>query len=260
MTDPIAEAAAQLNQPQDAAPSSTEPSLLEKAMETIHELEEKVEHLIHPEAVEPQSAAGESSSASTVDQSASLSTETSSRSTSPSLPDQAPGSADSGSAEPIVDTQASTLAPEVAGGQTGELIASTSLGESPSSPLDPKASASESLTGQAIPISGTLDVPPAYGDPNAAPAATGELSEASASAAADLPNAAASPAAEPLASVTESSAQPASPAIAEPIPGAHASAIREHLSAIKSHLSIKGFEASTVAFIHDEMASIEGYL
>ena len=49
MTDPIAEAAAQLNQ--DAAPSSTEPSMLERAEETIHELEAKIEHLIHPGAV-----------------------------------------------------------------------------------------------------------------------------------------------------------------------------------------------------------------
>ncbi|WP_433705812.1 hypothetical protein [Paraburkholderia sacchari] len=53
--DPIAAAAAQL----DAAPSSTEPSMLERAEETIHELEAKIEHLMHPEGRAP----GESESA-----------------------------------------------------------------------------------------------------------------------------------------------------------------------------------------------------
>lgn len=43
MSDPVAEAAAQL------AAQSAEPSLLEKAMGTIHDLEAKVEHLIHPD-------------------------------------------------------------------------------------------------------------------------------------------------------------------------------------------------------------------
>jgi hypothetical protein len=45
MSDPVAEAAAQL-----AAQKAAEPSLLEKALDTIHELEAKVEHLIHPDA------------------------------------------------------------------------------------------------------------------------------------------------------------------------------------------------------------------
>jgi hypothetical protein len=49
MSDPVAEAAAALS----AAPSSTEPTLLERAMETIHTLEAKVEHLIHPDAPVP---------------------------------------------------------------------------------------------------------------------------------------------------------------------------------------------------------------
>jgi hypothetical protein len=50
MTDPVAEAAANL------AKQQAEPSLLDKAMDTIHDLEAKVEHLIHPETppnVEP---------------------------------------------------------------------------------------------------------------------------------------------------------------------------------------------------------------
>lgn len=58
MSDPVAEAAAQLaaaNNPQVA-----EPSLLEKAMDTIHELESKVEHLIHPNAEAGGAAPGES--------------------------------------------------------------------------------------------------------------------------------------------------------------------------------------------------------
>jgi hypothetical protein len=44
MTDPVAEAAAQL------AAQQAEPTMLEKAMDTIHDLEAKVEHLIHPDA------------------------------------------------------------------------------------------------------------------------------------------------------------------------------------------------------------------
>jgi hypothetical protein len=56
--DPIAAAAANLHV--DAAPSSTEPSLLERAEEKIHELEAEIKHLIHPEAASgPQSAVGE---------------------------------------------------------------------------------------------------------------------------------------------------------------------------------------------------------
>lgn len=43
MADPIAEAAA-------AQVAPTEPSMLEKAMETIHTLEAKVEGLMHPDA------------------------------------------------------------------------------------------------------------------------------------------------------------------------------------------------------------------
>jgi hypothetical protein len=45
MTDPVAEAAAKI------AAQAAEPSLLDKAMDTIHDLEAKVEHLIHPESV-----------------------------------------------------------------------------------------------------------------------------------------------------------------------------------------------------------------
>jgi hypothetical protein len=45
MSDPVAEAAAAL------AKQQNEPSLLDKAMDTIHDLEAKVEHLIHPESV-----------------------------------------------------------------------------------------------------------------------------------------------------------------------------------------------------------------
>jgi hypothetical protein len=44
MTDPVAEAAAQL------AAQAAEPTMLERAMDTIHDLEAKVEHLIHPDA------------------------------------------------------------------------------------------------------------------------------------------------------------------------------------------------------------------
>ncbi|CAG4900668.1 hypothetical protein [Paraburkholderia saeva] len=48
MTDPVAEAAAQLA----ATPSSTEPSLIDEIKAGIHTLEEKAEHLIHPQSAE----------------------------------------------------------------------------------------------------------------------------------------------------------------------------------------------------------------
>jgi len=63
MTDPVAEAAAQI------AAQQAEPSLLEKAIDTIHDLEAKVEHLIHPEvandaaATTPVAAGGAESAA-----------------------------------------------------------------------------------------------------------------------------------------------------------------------------------------------------
>jgi hypothetical protein len=62
MSDPIAQAAAQI----DAAPSSTEPSILTEIVGEFKALGEKVEHLIHPEPVQEggAAAAGESSSAS----------------------------------------------------------------------------------------------------------------------------------------------------------------------------------------------------
>jgi hypothetical protein len=47
MSDPVAEAAAQIAA---QAAAQAEPTMLERAMETIHDLEAKVEHLIHPDA------------------------------------------------------------------------------------------------------------------------------------------------------------------------------------------------------------------
>lgn len=50
MTDPVAEAAAKIAA--DAAPSSTEPTgIIGDIVNEFHKLEEKVEHLIHPETV-----------------------------------------------------------------------------------------------------------------------------------------------------------------------------------------------------------------
>ncbi|KAE8757325.1 hypothetical protein FSO04_24195 [Paraburkholderia madseniana] len=54
MSDPVAEAAAQL------AAQQAEPTMLEKAMDTIHELEAKVEYLIHPDAEAGAAMPGES--------------------------------------------------------------------------------------------------------------------------------------------------------------------------------------------------------
>jgi hypothetical protein len=46
MTDPVAEAAAKIEAEQNTA----EPSILERLEEGVHDLAEKVEHLIHPDA------------------------------------------------------------------------------------------------------------------------------------------------------------------------------------------------------------------
>lgn len=51
MSDPVAEAAAQL------AAQQSEPSLITEIKEGMHELAEKVEHLIHPESTEGPNAA-----------------------------------------------------------------------------------------------------------------------------------------------------------------------------------------------------------
>ena len=48
MSDPVAQAAAQIAA--DAAPSSTEPSIIDEIKQGIHTLEEKVEHFIHPDS------------------------------------------------------------------------------------------------------------------------------------------------------------------------------------------------------------------
>lgn len=50
MSDPVAQAAAQIAS--DAAPSSTEPSIIDEIKEGVHDLAEKVDHLIHPQAQE----------------------------------------------------------------------------------------------------------------------------------------------------------------------------------------------------------------
>ena len=75
MTDPVAEAAAKIAA--DASPSSTEPSLIDEIKEGMHELAEKVEHLIHPDAPVPnEPAAGAEQASSGSETSAPTASET----------------------------------------------------------------------------------------------------------------------------------------------------------------------------------------
>lgn len=154
MTDPVAEAAAAL------AKQQAEPSLLEKAMDTIHDLEAKVEHLIHPEAAETVPNVTPGSPA--IDASATLSdvsgksSETASSATQSepsSTETPAPASA-IGSSEPSTSTQTLSVgseSPNVLGTEP-----STSTGSSASADLPNVLPASTSgIAGVLTPSAGS---------------------------------------------------------------------------------------------------------
>ena len=231
MTDPIAEAAANLN-----AQPATDPSLFEEIKDTIHDLEEKVEHLIHPEAThvaaEPTPVAAGGADAAPV---ADVAPEVAAPSTEPVA------------SAPVVEEQASTIAPVEAGNAEAASAAVASTVVEASAPSEPAPVASEG---------------------NAAPAAAGPSSEEPASVAADLPNAAIAAAEQPVTPLSapdasmpagivgtvESSVEPA-----PPTSGVRA-VILGHIANIRNHLSVRGFELSAVADIHNELAAIEKWL
>lgn len=230
MTDPVAEAAAKIAA--DAAPSSTEPSLLEKAMDTIHDLEAKVEHLIHPET-RPNVAtvALEATSGATVSATA-LASEGS------EVPNVLPASAsvtlpESASSADTLTTNGSATS---SGGDAGNVEAVATA-----------SSLAESSTPSAPPLPEILTPSSASEVPNAAPAVVAQPAMA--------------PSAEPVSmpagipGIVVSS--PAEPVKLTP---AATSAIRGGIANIKNHLSIRGFEQSAVADIHAELEAIEKWL
>jgi hypothetical protein len=151
MTDPIANAAAQL----DAAPSSTEPSLLERAEEKIHALEEKIEHMIHPEAAsEPQSGEGETVAAS-AEAAPSVTSDTTTATAVESAPTQAAG--EQGNAAPAVvnAAQQETSLQESAPVASSEEASASSAGDLPNVAASPAAEQSASDTSSSASLAST---------------------------------------------------------------------------------------------------------
>jgi hypothetical protein len=260
MTDPVAEAAAKIAA--DMTASSTEPSLLEKAMDTIHDLEAKVEHLIHPETEAPPVEAPKEALLSGT------------------AADSAPNAGTGISVEPGNVAGAAVAGAPEAGGVAaggGEEAGTTVTGEAGSvagAPV-PSVSATESLVSPA-PTSNTAnagDSPNALGSASTtevviepSPAIANGITD---SAETDLPNAV-------PAAVEQPGTPPSAPDASTPdgIPGivvsspaepaklasAAASAIKAGIANIRHHLSIRGFEQSAVADIHAELEAIEKWL
>lgn len=148
--DPIAQAAAQIHA--DAAPSSTEPSLIEEFAEGLHTLEQKFEHLIHPSAEVAQP--GESSATATASN------------TPPTANCAATSATDTTAATADANASPST-ASESTGGTEGNAAtpadsaaAQESTGEDPNADAPVAASQSESGTSSSVspvsPVEGTL--------------------------------------------------------------------------------------------------------
>jgi len=214
MTDPVAEAAAQI------AAQQAEPSMLEKAMDTIHELEAKVEHLIHPEDEAPNVLPA---------------------STSGTLPESTP-SATTGS---IASSENSELG-NVAAAATASSLPESSTPSAPPLPLTSTIATELSSSGMSADIPASTPEIGAVESPNAAPAVVEQpviAASAPVASTVGIPGIIASAVAEPVKLTSEAS-----------------TAIKAVVANIKHHLSIRGFEQSAVADIHAELAAIEKWL
>lgn len=275
MTDPIAEAAAKIAA--DAAPSSTEPSLLEKAINTIHDLEAKVEHLIHPEtppnvatvALEATSGAtvsttalasegSEAPNALTVSTSGTQPESKSSADTSTTTGSATSSGGDAGNVLaaatasslpqsstsavqtlPETSMQKSTVSSEnVEAGNVIGAVQSATDGSATAMNLD---ASSSTLTSQANALLPGGEVP------NVAPAAVEKLGSQTSAAPVSTPDG--------IPGIVASS--PAEPV---KLASAATSGIKSNIANIKHHLSIRGFEQSAVADIHAELEAIEKWL
>lgn len=214
MTDPIADAAAQQAQ--------NEPSLLEKAQDEIHDLKEKLEHFIHPEA-----------------------------DAAPSSTEPVPEVAASTAGEPHpVESQTTDTSAADAGAPNTDSAAEASV-----------QPASDAEQGNAVATEADVaGVIPSVVAGEVAAAASGSVPTASESASAgEAGNAGTQEAALTVATTL---AQDASAEVTHIVGAATSASdsIRTHLANIKSHLSARGFEISLVQDVHNELAAIERLL
>lgn len=236
MTDPIAEAAANL------AKQHSEPSLIEEIKEGMHDLAEKVEHLIHPETL-PNVAhvASEAMSGATVSDTV-LASEGSEApnvlpaSTSGTLPESTPSAGisittgsvnlsgtESGNVLPTSDTTVSMMPASVLSANSSE---SAELGNVAA--VGTASSLAESSAQSALTLPETLTASSGSGDlPNVATGAVG---------------------------ITGANS-PSAPVVSTSV--TVAGEIHTRIASIKHHLSIRGFEQSAVADIHAELDAIE---
>lgn len=235
MTDPVAEAAAKIAA--DAAPSSTEPSLLEKAINTIHDLEEKVEHLIHPETppnvatVALEATSGATVSATALASEGSEAPNALTVSTSGTQPES----------KPSADTSTTTGSATSSGGEAGNVLAAATASSLPQSSTPAVQTLPETSMQTLTVSSANVETP------NAAPAAVEQLGSQTSAAPVSTPDG--------IPGIVVSS--PTEPVkLAPPA----TSAIRAGIANIKHHLSIRGFEQSAVADIHAELEAIERWL
>ena len=221
MTDPVAEAAAKI------AAQAAEPSLLDKAMDTIHDLEAKVEHLIHPESV-PNVTPGSPA----IDASATL------------LEPSGQSTQDASSAKPLdtSSTETPALASAIESAEPST-ITPTSSAESESPNALPA-----STSGIAEESTPSADSGPKADVPNAV------------SGAVEQPVIAASAPAASTVGIQGVASKLLDEAVNTNVSYAVSTAIRSNLAAIKHHLSIRGFEQSAVADIHAELEAIEKWL
>lgn len=240
MTDPVAQAAAQIAS--DAAPA--EPSIFTEIVDEFKHLGEKIEHMIHPETTTPgEQSAAPSSNSQTIDASA---TGTVAAAASAS---GEPGNASAG-AEASATVAATTDAPAVA--QPGELTTNTSTDAITAASAIAPENAEGSTMGNDLPNAASTPpagaATPADGDaPNVATGAAALPETVASALGASIPTG--------IVGIVESS-------VDKPVVVAQdaAKAIRTHLTAIKNHLSIRGFELSAVADIHTELDAIEKWL
>lgn len=234
MSDPIAQAAQQLNEPEKKSEG-----ILGEVMGAVHALEEKVEHFIHPDvpALAQKALEASQESGALVDQLHQQGLTVGS--IDPTLVEQA------NLAQAVATGAAVAVASALAVAQPGEPLSANQ-----SAPAGSIASASPISAGTASALSGDL--------PNAATGAAAQpgtlLSAQAASITAGTSGIVASSPADP-----GNAGIPASGSASEATTKA-GSAIRAHLANIRQHLSIRGFEQSAIADIHKELEAIEGWL
>ena len=273
MNDPIAEAASKMT---DTAPSSSEPSILERALDKVHAVEEEIKHLIHPEAAsEPQSAAGETAAANAAEEPNATSVTITA---APAESASTPVAGEPGNATAAPASSSETLAAGQSGSaQTGD------VGEPSSSPASGAGSVGETgnVSGQSLsqseqpsgssapqPLESGSPAAPAGGEPgndSSAPlngtsgAEKSQTISTESAAGADLPNAVASPAVAEQASDTSSSANPVSPDAVTQAVAAYSASLGEQIKASTQRIRkfLWTFNGDAVDHLHAELDKLE---